>query len=151
MIKVLKIFIILSFISVVSFAQNSISSTKEFQLKAPNDPIPFAETISSEDMRAILTVLAGDEMEGRETGTSGNANAAKFIANKLESFGIPKVEKLGSYFQPIAFSSEKWEDISLKVGDSRYRHLWEFYSFTNLNSDRAAQNINEVVFFRLRH
>ena len=126
-------------------AQQSVNST-DFQLTAPSDPLPFAETITQEDMKKILSVLASDEMEGRETGTTGNAKAAQFIADQLKSFGIPKVAKLDSYFQPIAFTAESWDEISLTVGEQTYRNLWEYYSFQKLNSHRGLQNINEVVF-----
>lgn len=118
----------------------------DFQLTAPNDPVPFAETITQADMKALLTILASDEMEGRETGTDGNNKAARFIAEKLKRFGIPKVEQLDGYFQDIAFTAELWEELNLKVGDKNYRNLWEYYAFPNLNTHRAPQTINEVVF-----
>lgn len=117
-----------------------------FQLTAPNDPIPYAETITQEDMRTILTVLSADDMEGRETGTPGNTKAANYIASQLADIGIPKVEKLNSYFQSIAFTSELWDNIDLKVGGKPFRHLWDFYAFANLNSNRVAQEIKEVIF-----
>ena len=97
-------------------------------------------------MKAFLTILASDEMEGRETGTDGNNKAARFIAEKLKRFGIPKVEQLDGYFQDIAFTAELWEELNLKVGDKNYRNLWEYYAFPNLNTHRAPQTINEVVF-----
>ncbi len=134
------------FVSMTGTAQEMTKAASDFQLTAPNDPVPFAETISQEDMKGILTILASDEMEGRETGTPGNDKASKFIAGKLAEMGIPKVDKLDGYFQKIAFSSESWEDISLKVGDKEYRHLWEYYAFANLNSTNEMQTINEVVF-----
>ena len=95
----------------LSTGQNAI----DFQLTAPNDPVPFAATITQSNMRTILTVLSADDMEGRETGTPGNAKAAVYIASQLAEKGIPKVDKLDSYFQPIAFTAELWEDIDLKA------------------------------------
>lgn len=127
-------------------AQEEKPMNNGFQLTAPNDPVPFAETITKEDMKELLTVLAADDMEGRETGTPGNAKAAQFIAKQLEKIGVPKVEKLNSYFQDIAFTAQTWEDISMTVGDKTYRNLWDYYAFPNLNSDRNPQNIGEVVF-----
>ena len=67
-------------------AQDAFQPKSDFQLTAPNDPIPFAETITKEDMKAILTVLASDEFEGRETGQEGNKKAANFIAEKIKKF-----------------------------------------------------------------
>ncbi|MEM1122250.1 MAG: M28 family peptidase [Bacteroidota bacterium] len=145
MIKTTQFTLLFTLLSLTVSAQEATKSN-DFQLTAPNDPVPYAETITQSDMEAILTVLAADDMQGRETGTPGNDKAAKFIEGKLVEMGIPKVDQLDGYFQKIAFSSETWEDIVLKVNDKEYRHLWEFYSFANLNSDRATQTINEVIF-----
>lgn len=125
-------------------AQNATESATTI-LVAPNDPVPFAETITQEDMRTILTVLASDDFEGRETGTDGNRKAAQFIANKLADYGIETVDKVGGYFQKMAFTAETWNNIDLKVGDKSYKHLWEFYSFPSLNKAQEIQ-INEVIF-----
>ena len=142
--KIAQLFFVCLCLTTILNAQNA--TDKNFKLTAPNNPAPFAETITQADMKAILSVLAADDMEGRETGTPGNAKAAKFIASKLAEIGIPEVEKLGGYFQNIAFTSESWSDIKLEVANKPFRHLWEYYSFSNLNSDRAPQIINEVVF-----
>lgn len=144
--KIIQLWMVLCCLVGSLSAQDATSSKDNFQLTAPNNPVPFAETITQEDMKAILTVLASDEMEGRETGTKGNKKAADFIASKLESFGIPKVPELDAYFQPIAVTSESWNEVGLRVGDKDYRHLWQFYSFANLNSDRETKKISEVVF-----
>ena len=140
--KITQLFCLCCFWTISLTAQNAL----EFQLTAPNDPTPYAETITQADMRAILSVLAADDMEGRETGTPGNTKAAAYIANQLAEIGIPKVDQLGGYFQDIAFTAELWEDIDLKINNKPFRHLWDFYAFANLNSNRAAQNISEVVF-----
>ncbi len=142
--KITQLFFLCLCLTTILSAQNA--TDKNFKLTAPNNPVPFAETITQADMKAILSVLAADDMEGRETGTPGNAKAAKFIASKLAEIGIPEVEKLGGYFQNIAFTAESWDDINLEVADKPYRHLWEYYAFSNLNTDRATQTINEVVF-----
>ena len=142
MAKIIQLFFICAFVTTSLTAQNAMN----FQLTAPNDPVPFAETITQEDMRTILTVLSADDMEGRETGTPGNTKAAEYIAAQLADRGIPKIDKLGGYFQNIAFTSQLWEDIDLKVDNKPFRHLWDFYAFANLNTSRAAQKIDEVVF-----
>ena len=135
------------FWSIVSiYGQDAHSPSEAFILKAPNDPLPFAQTITGPEMKDILTVLASDEYEGRETGTPGNEKAAQFIADQLKSYGIPKIERLNGYYQKMIFTAESWNEVLLKVEDKAYRHLWEMYSFPNLNSQRPLQTIEEVVF-----
>lgn len=46
-------------------------------------PTPYAQTITAEDLRTHLTILAADDMEGRETGTPGQKRAADYIARQF--------------------------------------------------------------------
>ncbi|MEM0994535.1 MAG: M28 family peptidase [Bacteroidota bacterium] len=126
-----------------------------FAVAQPNDKskvakqdksVAFAESITKEDMRTILTVLASDEYEGRETGTEGQRKAADYIANKFEALGLPKIGEDDTYFQEMIYTGESWDEIKMTVGEKSYRHLWDFYSFPTRNSDRPATRIEEVVF-----
>ena len=48
----------------------------------------YAETITAEDMREDLTILASDALEGRETGTRGQKMAAAYIRAHFEELGL---------------------------------------------------------------
>ena len=56
--------------------------------------VKYANTITPEDMRAKLSILASDEFGGRETGTEGQKKASRFLeinpkqAISLKSFSI---------------------------------------------------------------
>jgi len=66
------------------------------------DAMKFAETITKEELRDNLTILASDAMEGRETGERGQKMAAAFIAHHFEQIGLEPVVKVGdsySYYQ----------------------------------------------------
>jgi len=114
--------------------------------KSNNTPTRFAETITAEDLRVLLTAIASKEFEGRETGTEGQRKAADFIANKFKSFGLPAIGEGGSYFQKIIFTAESWQKVGLKVGAEEYRHLWDYYTFPTRNDNRAEINFKDVVF-----
>lgn len=112
---------------------------------------PFAATITAADMKSYLTVLSSDEFEGRETGTEGQRKAADFIAAHFEKLGLPMIvedEGENSYFQKIAFTSEKWFNgqIKLRVNKTKYRHLSDFYAFPSANTDLPAYETDQVVF-----
>jgi len=110
------------------------------------DPTPYIETITAEDLRGLLTVIASDEYEGRETGTEGNKKAALYIADKFRKMGLPQIGHQYSYFQKVAFTSEMWTDIDMTVNGNKYRHLWDFYSYPTRNSDQPKIEGKEVVF-----
>lgn len=109
-------------------------------------PVPFAESITVEDLRQHLSVLASDEFEGRETGTSGNKKAAEYIAKQFQKFGIPPVGDDSSYYQNVSFTWSQWEKVEIHVGDKRYRHLWDFISFPTRNSNFPIIEASEVLF-----
>jgi hypothetical protein len=48
----------------------------------------FANTITSVDLKKHLSILAGPEMEGRETATEGQRKAAAYIENRFKELGL---------------------------------------------------------------
>ena len=146
------LFILLSFLSLASQAQLS----PELATEAPDFPIltatdnaaPFATTITAEELKNYLTVLASDDFEGRETGTEGQRRAADFIAAHFKKLGLPAIGDDHSYLQKIAFTAENWDNgqIEMTVNGQRYRHLTDFLSFPSTNTNRDQFNTSEIVF-----
>lgn len=110
------------------------------------NPAPFASTITSDNLRSHLSILASDEFEGRETGTEGNEKAAKYIAGEFQRMGISPLAGNNSYFQNVAFNWSQWEDIGMEVDGNRFRHLWEFISFPTRNKELPLLETDEIIF-----
>jgi hypothetical protein len=116
------------------------------KLMDENDPaFQGSMTITKEDLVKHLTILASDEFQGRETGEPGNDLASAYIAGELERIGYEPVEG-DSYFQKVDFNWISWDDISIHVGENRYKHLWDFLSFPDKNKDMGTLELDEVVF-----
>ena len=60
------------------------------------------ETINAEQMRAYLSFIASDEMEGRDTPSRGLDTTAKFLALNLSRWGFKPAGDDGTFFQKIA-------------------------------------------------
>ena len=75
------------FVAAASLAQN----TKKLE--------KLAATITPADLKAKLSVIAGPEMEGRETATSGQKKAASFIENYFAKLGLQPGTKDGFQMQ----------------------------------------------------
>lgn len=60
----------------------------------------YAHTITAENLKKHLYIYAGDEMEGRMTGTEGQRRASAYIRDFYIKNGIPSPLK-GTYYQPI--------------------------------------------------
>lgn len=66
---------------------------------APGQLTP--QTIDTLAIREDTRVLAHDSMEGRGTGTPGEARAARYIVDRLRGMGIPGAAPDGGYLQPV--------------------------------------------------
>ena len=113
----------------------SCSSSK----KIVTIPIPsifdFRETINQEGLRADLSVLAHDSLEGRNTGSKGLATAADYLADRYKMLGLEPVGDNGSFFQTVELFQSIKESISyvLSSGDGN------LISNTTHNKDETAQ------------
>jgi len=64
------------------------------------DPMPFAESISAEELKEMLYVYASDEFEGRNTGEPGQKKAAEYLKDYYIDQGIPSALE-DTYFQTV--------------------------------------------------
>ena len=86
----------------------------------------LAETIEAGTLKTHVFTLASPEFEGRETGTEGNRLAAKYIADRFSSYGIPPLASSNSYYQQVSFTNVKWASIEMSVNGETIEHLKDF-------------------------
>lgn len=106
----------------------------------------FAESITPQDLRMYLSVLASDQLEGRETGTEGNEKAAQFIASQFNSFGIPPYRSDGSYYQDVEFTRTDWGEVALLAGDKTYKQGWDFLCMKQYATRQEVFDLPEIIF-----
>ena len=75
----------------------SLGATACATMPRPDPGVDDAQVL--EDLR----ILAADDMEGRETGTDGNARARAYIIERLEALGVEPVGD--SYEHAFTFTS----------------------------------------------
>ena len=61
------------------------------------------DSITGDEIRNHMEVLADDDMQGRAAGTVGFDSAAKYVAGQYRSIGLLPLGDKGSYFQEIRF------------------------------------------------
>ena len=88
-------------------------------------PIPDSlkkgfDSISPEDGRKNLSVLAGPGFEGRGTGQPGFEKAMDFMAMNFKKFGLKPIMPDGSYFQLVDFWKVGTDVSSLVLKTDRY-------------------------------
>lgn len=62
-----------------------------------------SDSITGRKIRDHIEVLAADNMQGREAGTSGHRQAAEYVASRFEKIGLEPLGDGGTYFQDIVF------------------------------------------------
>ncbi len=65
--------------------------------------VSFAQTATEAECKAHLQYLASDKLMGRMTGTPGNDEAARYIAEEFRKNSIGLAGSMKSYFQPVPF------------------------------------------------
>jgi len=75
------------------------------------------EHLSKEELIKHLTIIAGDEMEGRKTGETGQKTAANYIRNFYKNLEVPALPGTDDYFQHVP-SEAMQRMFSPKLNDS---------------------------------
>jgi len=81
---------------------------------AQDASIKYAKTITPEDMRKKLTVLASDDFGGRETGTEGQKKASLYLEGFYRNLGLQGPAD-GAYRQKFNMYQSDWSDVYVKV------------------------------------
>ena len=100
--------------------------------------IKYANTITPEDMRAKLTVLASDEFGGRETGTEGQKKASKYLEDFYAKIGlVGPVE--GTYRQKFNMYQSDWSDVYIKAKSGKKINGVDFIFLGSADMDKEMK------------
>ena len=108
------------------------------------DPKPFANTITADDLKKHLYIVAGKEMEGRETATEGQRKAAAYIEQHFKNLGLQPGNK-GSYQMSYAVAQDSFVRAAMKVNDQALEYSKDFAVPSSQNYN-ATQLFSELVF-----
>ena len=104
----------------------------------------YAATITEQDLREHLTVLASDAYEGREAGRQGQKMAAAYLMEQFSAFGIEplplpysqQVEE--GYYQRMDLVVETPGSIDLVMDGETYRHVDDLLYFNERIPDELS-------------
>jgi Tol biopolymer transport system component len=80
-------------------------TTQEPPVTADSKAPKFSGQISTNDLRAVVSYLASDALEGRLAGSPGGRLAAEYIAAQMKRIGLQPVGTNDGFFQPYEFNA----------------------------------------------
>lgn len=88
----------------------------------------YMNSITADDLKKHLFIVANDSMEGRNTGTEGQKKAGKYLISQYKANGISFPKTATDWYQkvPAAYMSKSYSPV--KPGDSE--NIWAFIEGT---------------------
>jgi len=96
-------------------------------------PAPRAATtaeITPADLRTRISIFVADSMQGRRTGTPGNAKGNAYIASELTRLALKPAGDSGGYFQRVPLKRYQVDPAgaTLRAGSGALS-LWDYYPY----------------------
>ena len=101
---------------------------KSTGIKKDEQSVKYANTITSEELKKHLSIIASDEYEGRETGRKGQRMTAEYLKKEFITYGV-KPGNNGDYFQYFDLVETNAPIAGIKVNGESYSYLKDFYFF----------------------
>lgn len=105
----------------------------------------YAEVITGNNLRKHLGIIAGPQMEGRETGTEGQRKAASYIESQFRAMGLKSVESLKGYQQFYPLYQDSLASATLSIGGKEAEYGKDFIVQLN-NNENGKFNSKKIVF-----
>ncbi|MBB6460783.1 M28 family peptidase [Flammeovirga kamogawensis] len=128
----------------LTMAMSSLNA-QDIQLSSDKaDVEKYMNTITQEDLKSHLSILASDEYEGRETGERGQKMAADYIAKYFMQQGLvgPVKDVPNPYFQQFDLYQQKYSHFYLKTNGYTLNLFEDIFPYGKFSIEENA----EVVF-----
>ncbi|HEY0895737.1 MAG TPA: M28 family peptidase [Sphingobacteriaceae bacterium] len=106
--------------------------------------VKYAGTITTEDARKHLTILAGDDFQGRETAGPGAEKAAQYLKKQYQALGL-KAPVNGDFFQKVDVKLKTVLARNVSVNGQPLEFLKDFV-ITPSGFSGPAASYQDVVF-----
>ncbi|MFY0599889.1 MAG: M28 family peptidase [Cyclobacteriaceae bacterium] len=134
MIKHRIFYSLLILLSVIGYAQDKTA-------------IKYSKTIKQEDLKAHLSILASDSLEGRETGMKGQKMAADYIAKHFEALGLEapvETPEGKSYQQSFDLKMAKFKQVYLEKDGEKKVNFEDFLYYSR--NETYGEEYIDIVF-----
>ena len=96
-----------------------------------DDASKFAASITPEDLKKHLVIIASDSLEGRDTGSPGQKKAAEYVSKYFKEYGLAPIavgeDGVKSYYQKYKLYKRSWGEVSIAADGQKYEFNKDFY------------------------
>ena len=110
-----------------------------------DDAARYAGIIRTSELQKHLNIIAGDDMEGRETGTRGQRKAAAYIENFFKTTGLASPAPLKGYQQLYPLYQDSMVSSSFKLNGKEAIYGTDYISPVN-NNETIKASAKSIVF-----
>jgi Zn-dependent M28 family amino/carboxypeptidase len=114
-------------------------------LAQPAAPDKYGAMITKDDLKKQLTIIAGPEMEGRETGTEGQRKAAAYIVSQFTAFGLTPAPGTDNYQQFYAVGYDTLLHSQVSIAGKTLVTGKDYIDEIGINNT-GTLNAKEIVF-----
>ncbi|ANQ48664.1 M28 family peptidase [Flammeovirga yaeyamensis] len=122
----------------------SAASAQGIQLESNPELVnKYMSTITPNELKEHLTIIASDEYEGRETGERGQKMAADYIAKYFMSEGLvgPVKDNPNPYFQQFDLYSSKYTSFEITSGGHKAELFEDIFPYGNFSLNKETDLI----------
>jgi hypothetical protein len=141
-----KIIVCLAILSITPIMNAQKVKVQKVKIQKEEVKLPkgFIESITQEDLKKHLFYIAGEETEGRGTGTPGLAKAAAYIENHFKQLGLLPTNGT-SYQQSYELFQDSVFYSKMKIGNKTFEHHEDFGG-TSRNNKSENLTTSEYVY-----
>ena len=104
---------------------------------AQDDATKYAASITPEDLKKHLVIIASDSLEGRDTGSPGQKKAAEYVSKYFKSYGLQPIADNGdgtkSYLQKYKLYKRSFGEVYVKIDGKKYDLNKDYYLNAQVN------------------
>ncbi|WP_207513454.1 M28 family peptidase [Longitalea luteola] len=126
------------------FLVMALAATAAAHAQKIADPRPFANSITPDDLKKHLYIVAGPGMEGRETATEGQRKAAAYLESQFKLLGLQPGNK-GNYQAGFPVYQDSLLSSTIEVNGKQFALATDF--FINLGMSHTSTLLSSEVVF----
>ncbi len=108
----------------IPFLTGCTTSQKNLGEKAEAPLVKYMNTITESELQTHISVIASDEMQGRDTGSEGQKKAGRYLIEQYKKLGLSYPPGADSFYQtvPSSYMKKAW---SPNLPDSE--NIWVYF------------------------